>query len=38
MSKAIKAVKEKQIGLKKAVKMFSVPRSTLQRLCQLRNQ
>lgn len=35
MAKAVKAVKEKTMGLKKAVKMYSVPRSTLQRLCRI---
>lgn len=32
MANAIKAIKENKMGLKKAVKTFSVPRSTLQRL------
>lgn len=35
MAKAVKAVKEKTMGLKKTVKMYSVPRSTLQRLCRI---
>lgn len=35
MANAIKAIKEKKMGLKKAVKVYSVPRTTLQRLSRI---